>query len=78
MQMTRSRMQDNFLLYDAKNNNCQDLIMNLLESAHILDEKSIAFVKQDTSTISDKKAALAKRVTDPATRAWNAAAHAFV
>ena len=49
MENTRKKMGDTkFFSYSAKNNNCQDFIMALLQANGMGDADEFAFVKQDT------------------------------
>ena len=49
LQNTKDRMgQSDFLKYSAKDNNCQDFIINVLDANNIGDESDREFVKQDT------------------------------
>ena len=47
MENTKKRMGDNFYSYSARNNNCQDFILALLQSNGMGDANDFAFVKQD-------------------------------
>ena len=42
---------DKFFLYDAFDNNCQDFVLNLLQSNNCLDAASQTFLKQDFSKV---------------------------
>lgn len=46
LENARRDMGENFFLYDAFKNNCQDFIYNLLNSSGILTERASAFIKQ--------------------------------
>ena len=48
MNNTKKRMGSSFFNYSAKSNNCQDFIINILDSNNIGDESDREFVKQDT------------------------------
>lgn len=48
LQNTKERMGESFLKYSAKNNNCQDFIINILDANNIGDDSDREFVKQDT------------------------------
>ena len=49
MNKTKQRMGDsNFFNYSAKSNNCEDMILNILDANKIGDESDRRFVKQDT------------------------------
>jgi hypothetical protein len=41
--------QSNFINYSAKDNNCQDFILSVLDANNIGDESDKEFVKQDTA-----------------------------
>ena len=47
MENTKKRMGDKFFGYSARNNNCQDFIMALLQSNGMGDTNDFSFVKQD-------------------------------
>jgi hypothetical protein len=47
MENTKKRMGGNFYGYSARNNNCQDFIMALLQSNGMGDANDFTFVKQD-------------------------------
>jgi hypothetical protein len=48
---TAKKMGDKFIPYSAKNNNCQNFIMNVLKSNNMDNPELLAFVKQDTEGI---------------------------
>ena len=48
MNNTKERMGGSFYNYSAKNNNCQDFIINILDANNIGDESDREFIKQDT------------------------------
>ena len=76
---TQEKMGDNFLIYDAKSNNCQNFVTNLLQVANIWDDNSAAaeFVLQDTSAIGDVEATGARAATDAVSKVTNAFHGAF-
>ncbi len=41
-------VDSNFFNYSAKSNNCQDMILNIMDPIKIGDESDRIFVKQDT------------------------------
>lgn len=45
------RMGSQFYSYDAVNNNCQDFLLNILQSSGIGDQSDYAFIKQDTAKL---------------------------
>jgi hypothetical protein len=50
MNNTKKRMGDNkFFNYSSKTNNCQDMIINILDANNIGDSSDREFVKQDTA-----------------------------
>jgi hypothetical protein len=42
-----------FYQYNAKSNNCQDFLINILKSNNLLDKKTEIFIKQDTQQLFD-------------------------
>jgi len=72
IEATQQQMGDKFLTYDAKENNCQNFVANLLQVAHVWDDKSEKFVLQDTSGISDTEAKRAQAATTVFSRGVNA------
>lgn len=48
---TQNRMGGNYFLYSARNNNCQDFIVNILVANGLSTSELIDFVKQDTIQI---------------------------
>lgn len=63
---TSNAMGDKFIPYSAKNNNCQNFIMNVLKSNNMSNPELLAFVKQDTEEIfkDPNFAKFANTVTD--------------
>jgi len=43
--------KDKFFLYDGVNNNCQDFVLNLLQSSNIGNQDDYNFIKQDTQDL---------------------------
>lgn len=60
MNNTRKRMGKNFFPYSAKNNNCQDYILNLFLASNIGSEEDYNFIKQDTKQLFNKLDGLRK------------------
>jgi len=48
MENTRNMMGQNYFMYSARNNNCQDFIINVLQSNNLSNPTVYDFVKQDT------------------------------
>ena len=46
---TRSEMGNSFLTYSARDNNCQNFILSLLESNGLANSRNISFTKQSTT-----------------------------
>jgi len=65
---TLNKMGKNkFLDYDGYNNNCQDFMMNVLQSNQISNEENTKFVKQDTQVLFKDSSLLqkvSKKLTD--------------
>jgi hypothetical protein len=63
---TKNKMGDKFIPYSAKNNNCQNFIMNLLKANQMDTPELIKFVKQDTEDIfkDDNFKNFANTITD--------------
>jgi len=51
MENARKRMGNQFFRYDAVVNNCQDFLLNVLQSSGIGDESDYNFIKQDTAQL---------------------------
>lgn len=60
MNKTRQVMGNNFFLYSANNNNCQDFLVNILKSNAIGNNYDILFIKQDTQFLFNKLSNLRK------------------
>ena len=65
---TLNKMGKNkFLDYDGYNNNCQDFMMNVLQSNNVSNEENTKFVKQDTQVLFKDSSLLqkvSKKLTD--------------
>lgn len=46
-----NRMGNQFFLYDAKKNNCQDFLLNVLQASNIGDQADYTFIKQKTEKL---------------------------
>ena len=51
LENAKRRMGSQFYSYDAVNNNCQDFLLNILQSSGIGDQSDYAFIKQDTAKL---------------------------
>jgi small nuclear ribonucleoprotein (snRNP)-like protein len=51
LENTEKRMGSNFLPYSPSQNNCQDFILNILESNNLITDELRNFVKQNTDEI---------------------------
>ena len=51
LQNTREKMGNSFLTYSARDNNCQNFVLCLLESNGLSNERNILFTKQSTSAL---------------------------
>ena len=49
LQITRSEMGNSLLTYSARDNNCQNFILSLLESNKLANSRNISFTKQSTT-----------------------------
>ena len=49
LQNTRNEMGDSFLTYSARDNNCQNFILLLLQANILSNERNILFTKQSTT-----------------------------
>jgi hypothetical protein len=47
----KERMGDKYFPYSAKNNNCQDFIMNVLQANNLGTKTNFDFIKQDTKSL---------------------------
>jgi hypothetical protein len=59
---TRARMGDTFVRYSASQNNCQDFVLNVLESGNLMTPDLQSFVKQDTDALFKDKPVIRKIV----------------
>ena len=65
LQNTRSKMGNSFLSYSARDNNCQNFVLSLLESNRLSNERNILFTKQSTSALfSTELRKLTNTITD--------------
>ena len=65
LQNTRSKMGNSFLSYSARDNNCQNFVLSLLESNGLSNERNILFTKQSTSALfSTELRKLTNTITD--------------
>lgn len=51
LETTKRRMGSQFFQYDARNNNCQDFLLNVLQANGIGDQSDYLFIKQDTKKL---------------------------
>lgn len=51
LENAKRRMGSQFYSYDAVNNNCQDFLLNILQSSGIGDQSDYTFIKQDTAKL---------------------------
>jgi hypothetical protein len=66
LENAKRRMGSQFYSYDAVNNNCQDFLLNVLQSSGIGDQSDYAFIKQDTAKLF-KGLPILKKVAHTAT-----------
>ena len=65
LQNTRDKMGNSFLSYSARDNNCQNFVLSLLESNRLSNERNILFTKQSTSALfSTELRKLTNTITD--------------
>ena len=65
LQNTRDKMGNSFLTYSARDNNCQNFVLSLLESNGLSNERNIIFTKQSTSALfSTELRKLTNTITD--------------
>ena len=58
-------MGNSFLSYSARDNNCQNFVLSLLQGNKLSNERSILFTKQSTSGLfSTEMRKLTKTITD--------------
>ena len=66
---THQKMGNNFFPYSAKDNNCQDFILNLLQANHLDNPDLVNFVKQHTKELfDDDTRKISNTVTDLAAK----------
>lgn len=66
LENAKRRMGSQFYSYDAVNNNCQDFLLNILQSSGIGDQSDYSFIKQDTAKLF-KGLPILKKVAHTAT-----------
>jgi hypothetical protein len=66
LENTQKRMGNNYFSYQASHNNCQNFILNILESNGLLDDENKEFIKQNTEKIFNKLPHL-KKLSDAVT-----------
>ena len=49
LQNTRNKMGNSFLTYSARDNNCQNFVLSLLQANGLSNERNILFTKQSTT-----------------------------
>ena len=49
LQNTRNEMGNSFLTYNARDNNCQNFVLSLLQANKLSNERNILFTKQSTT-----------------------------
>ena len=49
LQSTRNKMGKSFLTYSARDNNCQNFVLSLLQANGLANERNILFTKQSTT-----------------------------
>ena len=49
LQNTRNKMGNSFLTYSARDNNCQNFVLSLLESNGLSNSQNVLFTKQSTT-----------------------------
>ena len=65
LQNTREKMGNSFLAYSARDNNCQNFILSLLESNGLSNSQNVSFTKQSTSAFfSTELRKLTNTITD--------------
>ena len=65
LQNTRNKMGSDFLTYSAKDNNCQNFVLAILQSNGLLNSRNEVFTKQSTeSYFSDDLRKLTNTITD--------------
>ena len=62
---TRSEMGNSFLTYSARDNNCQNFVLSLLQANGLSNERNILFTKQSTTALfSTEMRKLTNTITD--------------
>ena len=51
LQNTRNKMGNSFLTYSARDNNCQNFVLSLLEANGLSNSQNVLFTKQSTSAL---------------------------
>ena len=65
LQNTRNKMGNSFLTYSARDNNCQNFILSLLEANGLSNSQNVLFTKQSTSGLfSTELRKLTNTITD--------------
>ena len=65
LQNTRNKMGNSFLTYSARDNNCQNFVLSLLEANGLSNSQNVLFTKQSTSALfSTEMRKLTNTITD--------------
>ena len=65
LQNTKNKMGNSFLTYSARDNNCQNFVLSLLESNGLSNSQNVLFTKQSTSALfSTELRKLTNTITD--------------
>ena len=65
LENTRNEMGNSFLTYSARDNNCQNFVLSLLQSNGLSNERNILFTKQSTTGLfSPELRKLTNTITD--------------
>ena len=65
LQNTRNKMGNSFLTYSARDNNCQNFVLSLLEANGLSNSQNVLFTKQSTSALfSTELRKLTNTITD--------------
>ena len=65
LQNTRDKMGSSFLTYSARDNNCQNFVLSLLEANGLSNSQNVLFTKQSTSALfSTEMRKLTNTITD--------------
>lgn len=54
LENTKQALGQNYFIYNAQTNNCQDFILNMLRSNNLLTQDATTFIKQDIETLFKK------------------------